>query len=89
MALLKVALTAWLIPTPVAIFAGTVEVIVGGARSAAVPVVKVHGFGATPPPARALPARSIAPAVILAVYKVLGARLLAGVKVAIAPALPA
>ena len=60
MALLKVALTAWLIPTPVAPFAGTVEVIVGGAASAAVPVVKVHGFGTgnETPLTSALPARS-------------------------------
>ena len=54
-----------------------------GARAAAtaVPVVKFHTKGA----ANALPARSFAPVVIVAVNGVLGARLLAGVKVAVVP----
>jgi hypothetical protein len=86
---LKVALADWLIPTPVAAFAGTVKLTVGGVTSAAAPVVKVQGFGAKPPPASAFPARSVAPAVIVAVKVVLAARALVGVKVAMAPALPA
>jgi hypothetical protein len=90
MASLNVALTVWLIPTPVAPLAGAVEITVGEVLFEAAPVVKVHGSGAKPPASdNALPARSLAPAVTVAVYVVLGARLLAGVKVAIAPALPA
>ena len=44
------------------------------------PVVKVHGFGC--PAASALPARSFAAFVIVAVYCVLAARFAVGVKVA-------
>jgi hypothetical protein len=46
------------------------------------PVVKVHGFG-TAPLASALPNRSLAPVVTVAVYMLLARRLLAGVNVAI------
>jgi hypothetical protein len=86
MSLLNVALTAWLRGTLVAAFAGTVTVTCGAPLSTSVPVVKVQGFGAKPPPAKAMPARSFAPAVTVAVKRVLAAKLLAGVKVAIAPA---
>src|SRR5690348_15977025 len=81
-ALLKVALMVWLIPTPVAPLAGTVAVTAGGAVSRATPVVKLQPKSA----ASALPARSLAPVVIAAVYVVRGARGLAGMKVAVTPA---
>jgi len=76
-----VALTALLSGTPVVPFAGFVAVIVGAVVLAVVPVVKVH----TKLLANALLAKSFAPVVMVAVNKVLAARLLAGVKVAVAP----
>jgi hypothetical protein len=48
-----------------------------------VPVVKIHGFGTPPVVASGLPVRFVAPDVMLAVYWVLGRRLVVGVKVAI------
>ena len=78
---LNVALTVLLSGTPVAPFTGLVRVIVGAVELAVVPVVKVH----TKLLANALPAKSFAPVVMVAVNKVLGARLLAGVNVAVAP----
>jgi hypothetical protein len=66
-ALLKVALTALLSGTPVAPLAGFVRMIVGGVTSAAVPVVKVQGFGTGLTAARLLPATSCAPEVTCAV----------------------
>ena len=56
--------------------------LAGWAGEGAVPVVKLHTKLLT----RALPARSLTPVVIVAVYTVLGARLLDGVKVAVTPA---
>src|ERR1041385_8667706 len=78
---LKVALMAWLIATPVAALAGTVELTVGGVVSRAAPVVKLQ----LKPAASGLPARSLAPVLIVAVKVVRGARPLPGVKVAVAP----
>ena len=79
-ALLKVAAMFPPIATPVAAFAGTVvELTVGAVVSGVVPVVKLQ----TKAVASALPARSLAPVVIVAVYKVLTARVLDGVKVAV------
>ncbi len=67
MALLKVAATVWLRGTPVAPFAGIVEITVGLVVSGASPVVKVH----TKLLVKAVPARSLAPVVSVAVYNVL------------------
>ena len=78
---LKVAVTALLMVTPVAALAGTVELTVGAVVSGVAPVVKVH----TLLTASALPAKSLDPVVIVAVYVVLAARLLAGVKTAVTP----
>src|SRR6266571_899578 len=79
---LKVALMAWLIATAVAPLAGTVTLTVGGVVSGVAAVVKLQPKSA----ASALPARSLAPVVIVAVNVVRGARALAGVKVAVTPA---
>src|SRR6185503_9116695 len=79
---LKVALMVWLIGTAVAALAGTVALTVGGIVSSVAPVVKLQLKSA----AGALPARSLAPVVIRAVYVVRGARALAGMKVAVTPA---
>src|SRR5437773_505595 len=65
--------------TPVAEFAGTVALTVGAVVSGITPVVKLHTKSA----ASALPARSLAPALIVAVYVVRDARLPAGAKVAV------
>ena len=78
---LKVAAAFLLRATPVAPFAGSVKVTVGAVVSAAAPVVKVH----TKLLANALPARSLAPVVIVAVKRVLAARLADGEKVAVKP----
>ena len=85
-ALLKVALIARLIGTVKAPLAGLVELTVPIVVSALVPVVNVHGFGASPPMVSVLPAKSLAPPVIVTVYAVLAARLIPGVKVAVVPA---
>jgi hypothetical protein len=77
MASLNVALTVALSWTAVALFAGLVRVIVGAVVLAAVPVAKVQGFGTAPDP-RALPAKSCAPFVTVAVKVVLGARFAVG-----------
>ena len=74
MSSLKVALTAVFSETPVAASAGLVSVIVGGVVSGALPVVKLHGLGATPA-ASAFPLRSCAALVIVAVYWVLAVKL--------------
>src|ERR1043166_3791007 len=79
---LKVALMVWLIGTPVAEFAGTVKLTVGAVVSGVAPVVKLQLKAVN----SALPARSLAPVVIVAVYAVIGARSKPGVKVAIKPA---
>jgi hypothetical protein len=81
MALLKVALSAWLMGTPVAPLAGTVEITVGFVLSAAAPVVKVQ----TKLLASAFPERSCAAVVIVAVNRVLAARAVVGVNVATEP----
>jgi len=73
---LKVAEILVLVGTPVAPFAGLVEVTVG-----MLAVVKVQ----TKLLASALPAGSLAPVVIVPVNLMLGARLLAGVNVAVVP----
>ena len=81
-ALLKAAVMVWLIATAVAAAAGTVALTSGRVVSGVTPVVKLQlKFAASP-----LPARSLAPVVIVAVYAVRGARALAGVKVAVTPA---
>jgi hypothetical protein len=80
-ALLKVALTAWLIQTPVADRAGLVDVTVGGVLSTPVPVVKVQ----VKLDASALLSRSLAAVEIVAWNNVLAARALVGVKVAVVP----
>src|SRR5207253_1814863 len=79
---LKVALMVWLIGTAVAASAGTVALTVGRVVSGVAPVVKLQLKSV----ASALPARSLAPVVTVAVYAVRGARLPAGVKVAVTPA---
>src|SRR5438477_29264 len=79
---LKVALMVRLIATAVAPAAGTVALTSGRVVSGVTAVVKLQLKSA----ASALPARSLAPVVIVAVYAVTGARTLAGVKVAVTPA---
>jgi hypothetical protein len=79
---LKVPLMAWLIATAVAPFAGTVELTIGAMVSKVALVVKLQLKSA----AGALPAKSLAPVVTVAVYVVSAARALAGVKVAVTPA---
>src|SRR5207248_1298858 len=71
-----------LMATPVAALAGTVALTVGRVVSGVSPVVKLQTKLLT----NALPARSLASVVIVAVYAVKGARLPAGVKVAVTPA---
>ena len=70
------------IATAVAALAGRVELTVGAVVSEVAPVVKLQMKSV----ASALPARSLAPVVTVAVYAVSGARLPAGVKVAVTPA---
>ena len=77
MAPLNVAEIVVLRPTPVAPFAGTVEMTVGGGA-----VVKVH----TKLAASGTPVGSFAPVVIVAVNKVLVARMVVGANVAVVPA---
>jgi hypothetical protein len=60
---LKVAVTVLATATPVAPEAGIIDTTVGGVVSAATPVVKVHTIGA----ARAVPATSLTPVVMVAV----------------------
>src|ERR1041385_7747022 len=79
---LKVALMVWLIGTAVAASAGTVALTVGAVVSRVAPEVKLQLKSA----AGALPARSLAPVVISAVYVVRGASALAGVNVSVTPA---
>src|SRR5437016_6229490 len=79
---LKVALMVWLIATAVAPLAGTVAVTAGGVVSKVAPVVKLQLKSV----ASAVPARSLAPVVTVAVYTVRGARLAVGLKVAVTPA---
>ncbi len=66
MASLKVALTALLSATLMSALAGLVSVIVGGVVFGPAPVVKFHGLG-TAPATNALPLRSWAAVVIVAV----------------------
>ena len=77
---LKVAAIFLFSATPVALFAGSVEVTVGAVVSAVAPVVKLQ----TKLLASGLPARSLAPVVIVTVKAVLGARWPEGVKVNLA-----
>jgi hypothetical protein len=72
---LNVAETAVFTKTPVAEIAGIVEITVGA------PVVKVHTKFAC----RGLPAGSVAPVVMVAVYRVKAASEAVGVKVAVVP----
>src|ERR1044071_7214095 len=81
---LKVAAIFWLTGTPVAAIAGTVKLTIGAVVSRAASVVKLQ-IKSLAPEVSALPARSLAPGLILAVYKVLGARLTSGMKVAVKP----
>jgi hypothetical protein len=81
-ATLKAAVSAWFKGTFTAPFTGTVAITVG--RAGAGSVKKVHTYLL----ASGVPARSVAPVVIVAVYRVLNARLAPGVKVATAPAQP-
>ena len=74
---LNVAETVVLTATPVAPFIGIVEMTVGGGA-----VVKVH----TKLAASAAPVGSFAPVVIVAMYRVLVARMVVGVNVAVVPA---
>jgi hypothetical protein len=78
---LNVACTAVFAGTPAWLAAGIVEVTVGGVVSAAEPVVKVQTLLA----ARALFARSVTPAVMVAVYVVALASGADGSKVAVVP----
>jgi hypothetical protein len=80
---LKVAWTAWLVGTPLTpVGVGTVAITEGAVGAGT--VKKVQGF-ATPPDPSGVPARSVAPAAILAVYTVLFASRLDGVKSAPVP----
>ena len=74
---LNVAETVVLTATPAAPFTGIVEMTVGGGA-----VVKVH----TKLAASAAPVGSFAPVVIVAMYKVLVARMVVGLNVAVVPA---
>jgi hypothetical protein len=76
---LKAAVSARLIGTLVLPVAGTVEMTVGGVGAGT--VLKLHTKALASP----LPARSVAPVVIVAVNKVLVASRAAGVKVATVP----
>lgn len=78
---LKVITASLLIPTPLAESAGSLETTVGAVLSATVPVVKLHAF----PLAKALPATSVIPVVIVALKVVLTERAAAGVKIAVRP----
>jgi hypothetical protein len=80
-ALLKVAVMFALTASFVIPPTGLVETTVGAVVSGAVPVVKLHILLK----ANALPARSVAPVVIIASYVALESRVLVGVKVAITP----
>lgn len=75
----NVADTEEFVATPIAAFAGDVVDTVGGVLSALAPVVKLQVKLA----ASALPARSRAPVVIVAVYCVLAARLDEGTNIAL------
>jgi hypothetical protein len=77
---LKAALSAWLIAALVPPLTGAVKMTVGGVGAGT--VLKLHAKALV----RALPARSVAPVVIVAVNKVLVASGIAGVKVATVPA---
>ena len=78
---LKVAVGFLLMGRSVAPFTAPVELTVGAVVSAVEPVVQLTEKSL----ASALPARSFAPVVIVTVYSVLAARLLAGVNVAVTP----
>ena len=77
MALLNVAEIAVLTATPAVPFTGTVETTVGAAT-----VVKVH----TKLVDKGVPARSFAPVVMVAIYRVPVVRTPVGVNVAVVPA---
>src|SRR5437867_1667048 len=79
---LKVTLMVWLIGTAVAPLAGTVALTVGRVVSGVAPVVRLQ----LKSEASALPARSLAPMVAVAVWTALGASVLTGLKVAVTPA---
>jgi hypothetical protein len=73
------AVIALLMAIPVAALTGMVVLTVGAVVSKASPVVKFH----TKSTVSALPAKSLAPVVIVAVYGVLGVRLLNGTNIAL------
>src|SRR5439155_25131625 len=79
---LKVAAMFAVMPTRVAVMGGTVALTVGRVVLGVAPVVKLQ----LKPVGSALPARSLAPVVIVAVKVALGARVLTGLKVAVTPA---
>ena len=81
MASLKTAVGFMLIATPVAEFAGTVELTVGAVVSGAAPVVNDQALAL----ALALLAKSVAPVEIVAVNSVFAARVLKGLNVAVVP----
>jgi hypothetical protein len=83
MALLKLALTTWLSGTVVALARGEVRVIVGPVVTVDVPTVKLQKSG-RPVDASALPERSVAAVVMVAVYTP-AARAAVGVKVSVFP----
>src|SRR5437667_359141 len=68
-------------PGSLTVRGGTVRLTLGGVVLGVAPVVKLQLKSV----ARALPARSLALVVIVAVYTVLGARVLTGLKVAVTP----
>ena len=79
--LLKLAAIFWFRGTPTAASAGSVELTTGGVITTVAPVVKYHTTFDT----SALPARSRAPVVRVAVYSVLDTRILAGENRAVVP----
>jgi hypothetical protein len=81
MVILNVAAIFWLKGTFVALLTGSVKIIVGEVTTAMAPVVKLQ----TKLLDKGVPARFLAADVIVTVYGVFGARLLAGVKIAVVP----
>jgi hypothetical protein len=83
MAVLKVALTAWLSGTLVAVSRGEVRVMYGPEGAAVVPTVKLQESGRPPVDVSALPERSVAAFVIVAVYIPAARAVPVGVKVSV------
>jgi hypothetical protein len=84
-AVLNVAFTALLSSTLMSVSAGLVSVIVGAVVFGPAAVVKFQGLGLAPA-TKALPLRSLAAVVTVAVNCVFGARFAVGVNVAAEPA---